>query len=156
MPARYFARHSAIVNTAPQLLIALQTNIGLPRVDIYEIELGTAASVSDDFQAFYKLSRGTGAIGGVALNENTIDPNEGSSQTFAFGHDITGETRTANTSMLTFACNQRGVFRWMAKPKCGIKTDNSASNLWTGLDSVTNTQAAVAPPTISVSLSWEE
>jgi hypothetical protein len=150
MPAKFSITHGTPAGN--DLTLALIQNSGSTfRAWIYEFEVGFSAT-PDDLAGLFSVRRGTGTGGsGTSLTVRRLDPADAARNMLARGGTFSGLTKTANSSMLNFALNQRASFRWIAKPG-GEFVVPSAINNWVGVDSVSHG----GTPNTNVTIYWRE
>jgi hypothetical protein len=118
---------------------------------IYDIVIGSDATPADVATEF-NLIRGT--VSGTGTSTPTgraLDPADPAALITAKVGTFTGQTKTANTSMLNIALNQRATFRWVAVPDGEIVIPATADN-WVGLESI----ASGGTPNVNATFSWQE
>lgn len=117
---------------------------------IYDIIVSSDASPADIATEF-NVIRGTVSGAGSALDEVALDPANPAALLAGKGGTFTGQTKTANTSMLEFALNQRATFRWVASPGGELIVPATSDN-WVGLESI----ASGGTPNVNVTFMWQE
>jgi hypothetical protein len=117
---------------------------------IYDLIIGSDATPADVATEF-NIIRGTVSGTGTALDEVPLDPANPAALLSGKGGTFTGQTKTANTSMMEVALNQRATFRWVASPGSAIVVPATSDN-WVGLESI----ASGGTPNINATFYWEE
>lgn len=147
---RYSADGQAAAGT--NLTIAeLVANGATTRARIYDIMIGSDATPADVATEF-NLIRGT--VSGApttTVTPRALDPSDPASLMSLEVGTFTGQTKTANSSLMNIALNQRATFRWVAVPDGEIVIPAAADN-WVGLESI----ASGGTPNINVTFHWLE
>jgi hypothetical protein len=118
---------------------------------IYDIIIGSDATPADVATEF-NIIRGT--VSGTGTSTPTaraLDPGDPAALITAKVGTFSGQTKTANTSLLNIALNQRATFRWVAVPDGEIVIPATSDN-WVGLESI----ASGGTPNINATFSWQE
>jgi hypothetical protein len=149
MARRYSADGQTAAGT--NLTIAEVVAATTTRAWIYDIIIGSDATPADVATEF-NIIRGT--VSGTpttTVTPRALDPgNPASLLTLEVG-TFSGQTKTANSSLLNIALNQRATFRWVAVPDGEIVVPATADN-WVGLESI----ASGGTPNVNVTFSWAE
>ena len=148
MARRYGTTHETPAGTNLTILelVAATTTRGW----IYDIVIGSDAAPADIATEF-NLIRGTVSGTGTGTDEVALDPADPAALLTGEGGTFTGQTKTANTSMMEIALNQRATFRWVAAPESEIVVPATSDN-WVGLESI----ASGGTPNINVTFLWLE
>lgn len=146
--ARYSTTHSTAAGTNLTIIELVASTA--TRGKLYEIIVSSDATPADIASKF-RIIRGTVSGTGTALDEVPLDPAEPAAQLSAKGGTFTGQTKTANTTLLEFGLNQRSTFRWVAAPG-GEITIPATSDNWVGLECV----SSGGTPNVNVTFHWEE
>ena len=117
---------------------------------IYDILIGSDATPADVATEF-NLIRGTVSGTGTALDEVALDPADPAALLSGEGGTFSGQTKTANSSMMELALNQRATFRWVAAPEGEIVVPATSDN-WVGLESI----GSGGTPNINATFHWQE
>lgn len=149
MARRYSADGQTAAGTT--LTIAEIVAATTTRAWIYDLIIGSDATPADVATEF-NIIRGT--VSGTpttTVTPRALDPgNPASLLTLEVG-TFSGQTKTANSSLLNIALNQRATFRWVAVPDGEIVVPATSDN-WVGLESI----ASGGTPNINVTFSWLE
>lgn len=147
---RYAADGQAAAGT--NLTIAAVTALGTTtRARIYDFVVGSDATPADVATEF-NLIRGT--VGGTPTTQVTpraLDPGDPASLMILEVGTFTGQTKTANSSLMNVALNQRATYRWVAVPD-GELVIPAATDNWIGLESI----ASGGTPNTNVTFHWQE
>lgn len=128
-------------------LVASTTRRGF----IYDIVLGSDATPADVATEF-NLIRGTvSGTGSSSPTPRALDPSQGAATLSAKVGTFTGQTKTANSSLLNIALNQRATFRWVAAPGGEVVVPSTSDN-WVGIESI----ASGGTPNINASIHFDE
>jgi len=118
---------------------------------IYDLIVGSDASPADVATEF-NLIRGTvSGTGSATPTPRALDGGNPAALLSAKVGTFTGQTKTANTSLMNLALNQRATFRWVAPPDGEIVVPATSDN-WVGLESI----ASGGTPNINASFYWQE
>lgn len=118
---------------------------------IYDIIIGSDATPAD-VATEYNLIRGT--VAGTPTSSplgRALDPGDPAALITAAVGTFSGQTKTASSSLLNIALNQRATFRWVAVPDGELVIPAVASN-WVGLESINSS----GTPNTNVTFSWQE
>lgn len=147
---RYAADGQTAAGT--NLTIAALVAVGATiRARIYDLIIGSDASPADVATEF-NLIRGT--VSGTpttTVTPRALDPGDPASLMSLEVGTFTGQTKTANSSLMNIALNQRATFRWVAVPDGELVIPAAADN-WIGLESI----ASGGTPNINASFMWQE
>lgn len=146
--ARYSVSHSTAAGTNLTIMELVASTA--TRGKLYEIIVSSDATPADIATKF-RIIRGTVSGTGSALVEVPLDPADPAAQLSAEGGTFTGQTKTADTTLMEFGLNQRAVFRWVATPGGEIIIPATSDN-WVGLECI----ASGGTPNINVTFFWEE
>lgn len=148
MGRNYATTHETPAGTALTILelVASTSTRGF----IYDMIISSDATPADIATEF-NINRGTVSGTGTALDEVPLDPANPAALLSGKGGTFTGQTKTANTSMMEVALNQRATFRWVASPGSELIVPATADN-WVGLESI----ASGGTPNINATLYWNE
>lgn len=106
------------------------------RIRIYDIVVGSDAAPADN-AGEYNMIRGTVSGTGTSVTPRALDSADPSALATAKQGTFTGQTKTANSSLLMIALNQRATFRWVAVPDGELVVPATSDN-WIGLESIAN------------------
>lgn len=121
------------------------------RARIYDIIIGSDATPADVATEF-NLIRGT--VSGTpttTVTPRALDPGDPASLMSLKVGTFSGQTKTANSSLMNIALNQRATFRWVAVPDGELVIPATTDN-WIGLESI----GSGGTPNINVSFAWQE
>lgn len=148
MARRYSSVHETPAGTT--LTIIKVVGVTTTRGWIYDILVGSDATPADVATQF-DVIRGTVSGTGSSITPRALDPGNPAALLTSEGGTFTGQTKTANTAMLSFGLNQRATFRWVAVPDGELVVPATADN-WVGLESI----ASGGTPNINATFSWQE
>lgn len=121
------------------------------RASIYDIIISSDATPADVATEF-NIIRGT--VSGTpttTVTPRALDPADAASALSLEVGTFSGQTKTANSSLLNIALNQRATFRWVAVPDGEFIVPATSDN-WVGLESI----ASGGTPNINASFHWQE
>lgn len=149
MARRYSVVHETAAGTT---LTILQVNAAATttRGWIYDIIIGSDATPADVATQF-DVQRGTVSGTGTSVTPRALDPGNPAAIFAGEGGTFTGQTKTANSAMLSFGLNQRATFRWVAVPDGELVIPATSDN-WVGVESI----ASGGTPNINCTISWQE
>jgi hypothetical protein len=127
-------------------LIAATTTRGW----LYDILVGSDATPAD-VATEYNMIRGTVSGTGTTVTPRVLDPGAPAALLSAKQGTFTGQTKTANSSLLNIALNQRATFRWVAAPGGELVVPATTDN-WVGLESINSG----GTPNTNCTFHWEE
>lgn len=148
MARRYSIVHETAAGTT--LTIIQLNGVTTTRAWIYDIIVGSDATPADVATQF-DVNRGTVSGTGSAITARALDPQNPAALLAGEGGTFTGQTKTANSAMLSFGLNQRATFRWVAVPDGELVVPATSDN-WIGLESI----ASTGTPNINATFSWQE
>lgn len=117
---------------------------------IYDLIVGSDAAPADN-AGEYNVIRGTVSGTGTGVTPRALDPADPAALLTAKQGTFTGQTKTANSSLLNIPLNQRATFRWVAAPDGELVIPATSDN-WVGLESIANS----ATPNTNVTFHWLE
>ena len=147
------ARRYSIVHQTPagtNLTILQLVGVTTTRAWIYDIIIGSDATPADVATEF-NVIRGTVSGTGTSVTPRALDPGNPAALTSGEGGTIATQTKTANSSMLDIALNQRATFRWVAVPDGELVLPATSDN-WIGVESI----ASGGTPNINCTISYAE
>ena len=148
MARRYSTVHETAAGTT--LTILAVVGVTTTRAWIYDIIVGSDATPADVATQF-DVQRGTVSGTGTSVTPRALDPGNPAALLTSEGGTFTGQTKTANSAMLSFGLNQRATFRWVAVPDGELVVPATADN-WIGIESI----ASGGTPNINATISWQE
>jgi hypothetical protein len=149
MARRYAVTHETPAGTTLTILELVNPDT-VTRAWIYDIVLGSDATPAD-LAGQFDVIRGTVSGTGTAVAARALDPGNPAAKIAPEGGTFTGQTKTANSALLSIGLNQRATFRWVAAPGGEIVIPATA-DVWVGIESV----AHGGTPNINATMHWEE
>lgn len=145
-------RYSAVHETAAGTTLTILQIVGVTttRAWIYDIIVSSDATPAD-VATQYDVQRGTVSGTGTAVTPRALDPSNPAALLAGEGGTFTGQTKTANSAMLSFGLNQRATFRWVAVPDGELIVPATSDN-WIGVESI----ASGGTPNTNCTISWAE
>lgn len=115
--------------------------------DIWVSSDASPADVATEFNVI----RGTVSGTGSGITPRPIDPANPAALTAGEGGTFTGQTKTASSSLLNIAQNQRASIRWMAYPE-GELVGPATTDNWVGVESI----GSGATPNVNCTIHYME
>lgn len=145
-------RYSAVHETAAGATVTILQVVGVTttRAWIYDIIVSSDATPAD-VATQYDVQRGTVSGTGTSVTPRALDPGNPAALLSGEGGTFTGQTKTANSAMLSFGLNQRATFRWVAVPDGELVVPATSDN-WIGVESI----ASGGTPNTNCTISWAE
>jgi hypothetical protein len=147
------ARNYAAVHETPagtNLTILQVVGVTTTRAWIYDILVGSDATPAD-LAGQFDVIRGTVSGTGTAVTPRALDPGNPAALLAGEGGTFSGQTKTANSAMLSFGLNQRATFRWVAPPGGELVVPATSDN-WVGVESIGHG----GTPNINCTIHWQE
>ena len=149
MPRAYAVTHETAAGT--NLTILALVNPGTAaRGWIYDIIIGSDATPAD-LAGQFDVIRGTVSGTGTGVTARALDGANPAGTIAPEGGTFTGQTKTANSALLSVGLNQRATFRWVAAPNGEMVIPATTDN-WVGVESIGHG----GTPNINVTMHWTE
>ena len=149
MPRSYSVTNETAAGTTLTILELVNPGTAA-RGWIYDIVVGSDATPAD-LAGQFDVIRGTVSGTGTSITARALDPANPAATIAPEGGTFTGQTKTANSAMLSVGLNQRATFRWVAAPN-GEFVIPATSDNWVGVESVGHG----GTPNINCTMMWME
>jgi len=151
MGPRLAATHRTPAGTNLTLLEIISSGAVFPqRLWVYDIVLGSddaPASLAGQFDVIRGTVSGTGTV----VPPRLLDPASPGASSNAKGGTFTGQTKTANSALLSMGLAQRQTLRWVARPGRELVVP-ATTDAWIGVESI----AHGGVPNVNCSIMWSE
>ena len=149
MARNYAVTHETAAGTTLTILELVNPGTAA-RGWIYDIIIGCDATPAD-LAGQFDVIRGTVSGTGTGVTARALDPANPAATIAPEGGTFTGQTKTANSALLSVGLNQRATFRWVAVPGGELVIPGTSDN-WVGIESV----AHGGTPNINATMHWSE
>jgi hypothetical protein len=149
MSRKYSVTHETAAGSTLTILALVNPGTAA-RGWVYDMIVGSDATPAD-LAGQFDVIRGTVSGTGTSVTARPLDPANPAGTIAPEGGTFTGQTKTANSAMLSVGLNQRATFRWVAAPGGELVIPATADN-WVGLESINHG----GTPNINCTFMYEE